>query len=141
MRKKFRFLEHKADMLFEAYGKTLSESIENAGLALFSAMADVGKLTEEERISIRVKASDLGELVVFTLSELLSESDARGLFFKSFKVKKLDRKENEYFVEGEAWGERKKPENALGDVKAVTFHELEVKEGKDGWIIRVLLDV
>jgi SHS2 domain-containing protein len=41
-------------------------------------------------------------------------------------------------VELEAYGEKKRPRDS---VKAVTYHELMVKEENGAWAIRVLLDV
>ena len=43
---KYKFLEHKADAKFQAFGKSLEEAFSNAALAMTSIMTDPKKIKE-----------------------------------------------------------------------------------------------
>ncbi|MEM4633718.1 MAG: archease [Candidatus Anstonellaceae archaeon] len=129
----YRFLEHTADIMFEAYGKDYPEALENAAKALFSVM---GNAKAEEVVDFHHSAHSLEELTVQLLADMLAYADAHEIVFSKFKVQEFDEQKNEVVLR--AWGEKKRPRDS---VKAVTYHELAVKKDKQSWIIRVLLDV
>ena len=130
---RYKFLEHTADIMFEAYGKSYSEALENAAKALFSVFGAAGR---KERASFSLSAHNLEELTVQALADLLAYMDTHELVFSEMKVLKFDQTANS--LELEAYGEKKRPRDS---VKAVTYHELMVKEEEKGWTIRILLDV
>jgi SHS2 domain-containing protein len=130
----YKFLEHTADIMFEAYGKDYPEALENAAKAMFSVF---GTAKEEEMASFAVTAHNLEELTVQALADVLAYMDTHEIVFSRMKVKKFDLKG--MHLDLELFGEKKRPRDA---VKAVTYHELQVKEEKKGeWVIRILLDV
>ncbi|MCX8198002.1 MAG: archease [Candidatus Micrarchaeota archaeon] len=129
----YRFIEHTADLMFEAYGKDYPEALENAAKALFSV---IGSAKASEKAEITVSAHSLEELTVQILADLLAYSDIHEMVFSKFKVAEFDEKENRATIF--AWGEKRRPKDS---VKAVTYHELLVKKDSKGWVIRVLLDV
>ena len=130
---KFRFLEHTADIMFESFGKSYEEALENAAHAMFSIF---GEAKDKESARFKVSAHNIEELTVFTLADLLAYMDTHEMVFSRAKVLFFDPKSNS--VEIEAFGEKKR---ARDHVKAVTHHEIMVKKGKEGWAIRVLVDV
>jgi SHS2 domain-containing protein len=141
---KYVLLEHKADVLFEARGKTFPEALEEAAQALFDTMAKTKRLKEAKKVVVKQEAPSLEELVVFTLGALLTESDANELFFKRFKATKFEKTKEGFELEGVAGGEPEKPGFGGTVVKAVTFGELRVAKPdarNEDWRIRVLLDV
>jgi SHS2 domain-containing protein len=130
---KYKFLEHTADIMFEAYGKSYESALENAAHAMFSIF---GEANETERAKFTVSAHNIEELAVQTLSDMLSYMDTHEIVFSRAKVSSFDK--NTRTLEIEAFGEKKRPRDT---VKAVTYHEMMVKEDKSGWTIRILLDV
>ncbi|MFH0713323.1 MAG: archease [Candidatus Micrarchaeota archaeon] len=138
---KYKYLEHKVDVLFESYGFKLEEAIENAAQATFETIADTSKLEEDEKVEIEEDAGTLEELVIFVLGDLVSEADSRELFFKKFKVTSLKQVGEEWQLKGYALGSEMKPELGGILVKAVTHHECSVKKQGNIWTIHVLLDI
>lgn len=130
---RFRFLEHTADILFEAYGESYPEAFENAAHAMLSIFGTAG---EKEKESFSLSAHNLEELTVQALADLLAHMDAHEMVFSRVKVDSFDAESKS--ISFTAYGEKKQPRDT---VKAVTYHELMVKHGKEGWTIRVLLDV
>ncbi|MCX8196885.1 MAG: archease [Candidatus Micrarchaeota archaeon] len=130
----FRFLEHTADIMFEAYGDSFEQAFENAALAMFSIL---GKAECKRKVKFRISASSLEELTVNALSDLLSYMDIHGVLFSKVKVTSFDGKT--FSLEFEACGQKKQPRDSI---KAVTYHQLAVqKDSQNRWTIRVLLDV
>ena len=78
---------------------------------------------------------------MFTLGDLIAESDSRELFFKEFKVTSLKQVEGTYVLKGHAIGSEMQPELGGTTVKAVTHHECSVKKEGNIWTIRVLIDI
>lgn len=155
--KKFAFFEHTADVVFEAYGSSFKQCVENSASALFNVMAKPRFLKSSRRKVFREKAGSREELLVFLLNDLLSESDASEVFWKDFKVRKLVEK-NGFSIEGVASGSAVTRKAAGDSVKGVTLHEASVtaptaKVGKASnakrcvgnkggtWVARILLDV
>jgi SHS2 domain-containing protein len=130
---RYKFLEHTADIMFEAYGSTYSEALENSAHAMFSIF---GAAKETERARFKVTAHNREELAVQLLADMLAHMDTHEIVFSRAKILSYDARTNT--VEAEAFGEKKRPRDT---VKAVTYHELMVKEDKNGWTIRILLDV
>lgn len=141
--KRHKFLEHTADVLFEAEGETFEEALEAAAGALFDTIAETKKIKPSKTVEIRETAASREDLVLNTLSTLLSEMDAEELFFKEFKVKELkeEGKAGNFSVVGEAKGAPSDPKIGKIVVKAVTYHLLRVEKTGGKWRIRVLLDI
>ncbi len=129
----YKFLEHTADIMFEAYGKSYPQALENAAKAMFSVF---GNAEPKERAVFSVSAHNIGELTVQALADILAYADTHEIVFSKMSVKKFD--PGSFSLEMEAWGEKKQPRDS---VKAVTYHELMVKGDSDGWTIRIILDV
>jgi SHS2 domain-containing protein len=129
----YKFFEHVADIMFESYGKDYPEALENSAKAMFSVF---GKAEEKESAEFAGTAHNLEELTVQLLADVLAYMDTHEIVFSRLQVTSFDRKK--VHAEAKAFGERKRPRDV---VKAVTYHELMVKEDSKGWTIRLILDV
>lgn len=138
---KYRFLEHTADVLYEAYGSTFEEALENAAEAMFSVIAKIDKIKPTKKVEISESAKDLAELAVFVLSNLLRDSEIASVYLSRFKVEKFGMENDAYYVKGAAYGESIRQALAKTDVKAVTFHESEVRKEEKRYAVRILLDI
>ena len=144
MTKKFTFLEHMADAYIEAYGDTLEELFENAAIAMFEVMTDTSKVSPVEVRSVETEGFDLESLLYKWLEEWLIIRDSENMVFSKFKVKKIAKvREDKYIIEGLGWGERFNPEvhEIRTEVKAVTYHMMEIKQKNGKWVARFLLDI
>ena len=138
----FKFLEDIAiaDAAFEAFGDTLEELFESCALATFEVMVDTKNVKPEQKEKILIKDLNLDDLLFDFISELVYLKDARKIFFSKFDLK--INKNEEYSLKGEIWGERidYKRQEIRRDVKAITYHMLEVKKIDSGWRAQVILD-
>ncbi len=134
----YNTFEHTADIGIEAYGSTLEGAFENAARGMFSIITDGSSIDSREKREVKLPVdSDEEQLLVDWLSELLYISDVKGLVFGDFKVNIGDE------LTGEAWGEKyDRSKHGYGaEVKAVTYHMLQIKRNKKGFYIKVLFDV
>ena len=139
---KYKFLDHTADVMFEAVGKNLNEVFRNAALAVFDVQSDLKKIKLKIKKKIKLKNSIIGDLLFDFLEELIYLKDAKYMLFGKFDVK-ITQKKMVYYLEAFAFGEKINPEKheLKTDVKAITLHEFFLKKIKGGWKCRVLLDI
>ena len=133
--KKYEILEHKADLKIRAFGKTKEELFSNMLLAM-SESQKASILPQEVRRDFRIKSSDLPSLLVDFLSEVLYLSQVNKEVYKEVKFKEFT--DNE--IKGELIGQKVK---SFGeDIKAVTYHDLDVHQQKNGlWQATILFDI
>src|SRR3989344_3712345 len=102
--KKYKFIDHTADVMFEAYGKSLNKLFENAALATFEVQCDLEKVERKVKKKIKLKNEDNEKLLFDFLEELIYLKDAKYLLFNKFSVKIKEGK-----LEAEVEGEKINP--------------------------------
>lgn len=135
--KNYELIEHTADIGIKLEAESLEAIFKNSALAVFDIIAEAKshKPSRTETIKIIQKAEDIEELFINWLNELLSLSSAKELVFVNFKFNKLS--ENELEAEAEAVRDY----TIKSEIKAATYHELEIKKTGSGWGAKVIFDV
>lgn len=139
--KKFELLDiATADMAFAAYGKTRDEMFENAGHALMSIMFE-GKFEPKQKFNFEIAGvHDMDKVTLLQnfLSELLYLHETERLIFSKIKVTITD-----YALGVEIWGEKYNPKKHkfIIDVKAITYHKMQITHDKKIWKCVVVVDV
>lgn len=131
----FELLAHTADVGFRVRGATLPDLFENAARALMSFTT--GQPAPEVRRVVEVSGEDYEALLVAWLNEVLYLFDSGALAPASFQVLSLEPDRLTAAVEGRP----RSAESWRLIVKAVTYHQIEVKEAAGGWEAAVYLDV
>ena len=137
--KTYELIDHTADIGVKAYGKNLSEAFQNAAKGMFDIITDNSEIESIGQYDIKLEAPDLEQLLVDFLSELLFLNSAKNLVFGFFKVE-VDENKNSLIahVFGEKYSISK---HKIGsEIKAVTYHMLEVKKKKP-YSVQVLFDI
>lgn len=138
---KFRYLEHTADAKFQAFGKTLEEAFMNAALATVSLMWDPSQIEPQRQHIFQLTGTDLPQLLVNFLEEILFLFDTK--MFLTTTVKNLRISENKkcFELEAQVWGDiRSSQHEVYGDVKAITYHEMQIEEN-DAFMVQVVVDM
>jgi len=136
---RFRILEHPADIGFEAFGSTREEVFANAARALFHLILDLDSVEPRTEVAVQVEGSDPASLLVNWLSELLYLNDAEGWLFSEFEVERLDDRSLAARARGEKFDRTR--HRAKLQVKAITYHQLELERTAEGWHARVYVDI
>jgi SHS2 domain-containing protein len=132
----FEEIPHTADWSFRVYGNSLNELFQNAAYAMAEMEGirpDV--FTPEIVRVVSVSGIDIETLFVNWLSELvyLQESNREGYYY--FLVETLPRFNLRAQIRGQPLTHVAKL------IKGVTFHNLKIKETKNGWEAVVVMDV
>ena len=137
----FRYLDHMTDAVIEAYGSTLEESFEFAGKALCDTMVDIKTVEPKLEVNIQASGHDIHSLLFDWLDKVMLLLVADGIVMSEFKVK-ISRNEG-FLLEGIARGEKLnlRRHKYKVEIKAVTYHEMEIKEDSSGATVRFLLDL
>ena len=137
MRKKYKFLEHTADIKIKAYGKNLNEIFENFALAISDYLARGNKIKSAKKKIIKLKGDDSESLLYSFLDELIYLLDAENFVVAKAKVKTKDNK-----LEAEIYGDDASTYRDLDQIKAATYAEMYIKRKKDKpWEAQAVLDV
>ncbi|KXA89088.1 hypothetical protein AKJ62_03830 [candidate division MSBL1 archaeon SCGC-AAA259D14] len=141
--KQFEWVDHTADVGFRAYGHDIEEAFENAALALTEIITDADKVRAEKDISIEIEAEDLEALLFDWLGYFLYLFDAKNLIMSKFEISEISSKNDEFKLEAKAWGEEfDRERHGYGtEVKAITYHMMEINCSPEQCSVQVIVDI
>lgn len=135
----WRLFPHTADVGAEVEAPDLPALFAEAALALRHLLVEEGEVRPAVERTVEVGGADLPELLVNWLTELIFLVETEGLVFGDFSFETLGEGRLSATARGEPLDEAR---HALGrEVKAVTYHEIEVEPTPEGWRARVLFDL
>lgn len=128
-----------ADCGIQVFGKDAKALFENAGLALFDLIADIHMVKPAFEHPVQVSGSDWPDLMVNWLRELLYFWTGKELLVKEIDVTEI----LEYHLSARI---RVEPFNTMQhrlnhEIKAVTYHRIQVNHTPAGWEAVVVFDV
>ncbi|UCH57176.1 MAG: archease [Candidatus Bathyarchaeota archaeon] len=128
-----------ADLMIEAWGKTLARAFANAALAMFNAMTPLEGIEGRESRAVEVEGDDIESLLFNFLDELLYVHETELIVFSGLEVK-LNEEDLKLraVCRGEHFDLDRHPQGIA--IKAVTFHMMEIRRLDGGWTLTVVLD-
>ncbi len=133
--KKYEEIEHTADLKVRIYGRDMPDLFANASWALAELLAEPERLSFQEERTLSLEAEDYSMLLVDWLSEILYLLEIEGTLFVARRITRLRPTRISAILVGA------KPERVKQEIKAVTYHELEIVEGEDGFQATVVFDI
>ena len=134
-----RTFEHTADVGLEARADSLGELFEAMGEGLAEVICPRQSVKKQKTLKIQVESENVESLLVDFLAELLGLFNLEKFLIAVVRVERIDEKSVAAEVTGEPFDPTR---HELGDeIKAVTYHQLNVAREADGWVGRVILDV
>ena len=139
---KFEYLDHTADLKVRAKGKTLEEAFENVALGAVNFITDVSKVRKKDEHKVSVRSKRLESLLYDFLEELLYLIDTEGFLFSgASKMVIAKEADGEYSLSCKALGDSYKSYERKGDLKAVTYSDMEINEKRGGFEVIVVFDI
>jgi len=138
---KFKFLEHTADIKFQAFGRSMEEAFKNSALATSNTVYDgnVEKILTNE---IKIQGTDKENLLYNFLDEIIFLIDAEKFLVSEVRDLKIKKLENDEFeLTAALVGDSSEKYEIREHIKSVTYHEMFVREEEGKWIAQVVLDV
>jgi SHS2 domain-containing protein len=135
----YEFFEHTADLGIRVQAPDLNSLFAEAARALFAALVEnPDSVQPVQQVDLRLPADETAYLLFDWLRELLYRFEVEHLLFSKFEVKV-----NDAGLQAIACGEpidRSRHELAH-EVKAITYHGLQVERTNDGWIAEIIVDI
>ena len=134
--KRYELIDHTADLMVKAHGKTLEECFSNAGYALFDQTVDLSTVKPTNTYIIEIRGDHDEDRLYSFLSELLFLEDCEGLVLCDFNVKFIDDS-----VQCTAKGEvlDRSIHRVRSEIKAVTYHMMNIDRTEPS--VTVIFDV
>ncbi len=126
----YKLLDHATDAFIEVTAADLSEAFLIAANSVIETTLDRGTVEEKEERVIKVKGKDLRYLLFNWLEAVIYQLITDGFAIK--RVKLDFQKNEEYEISATTYGEPidLKKHNFKVEIKAPTFYEMEIVEGK-----------
>ncbi|MCB2146870.1 MAG: archease [Deltaproteobacteria bacterium] len=139
MTKNYTLLDHTADLRIRVSGADPADLFKNAGLALFDLITNPDQLKSQEEMVIHVGGDDPADLMVNYLRELLYLWTGKEKLVKRIEIVRI----SDTAVSARLSADRYRPERheILHEIKAVTYHQIDVSRTRDGWQATVVFDV
>jgi SHS2 domain-containing protein len=137
--KDYELIEHTADIGIRVEGSELKDVFSKAAGAMFDIMAQRkgAVLALRRKVKIEQSASDLQELFVNWLNELLSLSATGKVIFYGFTIEQL----TDNHIIATATGQSYNCYKVNIEIKAATYHQLKIGRAETGWRAEVIFDV
>ena len=138
----FRYLDHMTDAIIEAYGSTLDEAFENSAKGLVNTMFNIKEITPDQEAEVIAKGHDIESLLYDWLEKVMLRILIDNIVLSDFKVK-ISESNGNYFLKGIVKGEvlDLQKHHYKVEIKAVTYHEMEIKQKGNIITARFLLDL
>jgi SHS2 domain-containing protein len=139
----FSYMDHTGDVGVEIEADSLEDLLVDASKAFADILTDPSLIEARETVKLSVQALDPTELLLHWLEELLYLFDTRGLLATPKKLTISTNRDGTLRLDAEIVGEEIDPSRhpVRVQIKAVTYHCLEVRQQGDRWLGRVIFDI
>ncbi len=136
---KYKLIDHTADFGIHVFGGDAPELFEHAALAMFELTVDAGSPGDCHRSLVSVEGKDWPDLMVNWLRELLYLWAGTEKILRSIAVEELTVNRISARVELESF--QAEQHSILSEIKAVTYHQIQVGPIGDHWEAKIIFDV
>jgi SHS2 domain-containing protein len=139
----FRLIEHTADMGIAVEGDDLADFFRQAACGLMAVIAGdadgPGVASGAEERTVEVTGEDCGELLVNWLNEIIYQFETKGFYPTGFRIDAAQPDRLRACLFGGTFDPRAHPVER--EVKAVTYHRLQVAQENGRWRAQVFVDL
>jgi SHS2 domain-containing protein len=137
--KPYHTFDHTADLGLAINGASEEKLFANAAFAIFDIMTDLNRVEARDARRIAVEGDNREDLLINFLREVLYLYNGERWLLKEIRIIQISKKGLEAEALGEAFDEQK--HEICKEIKAVTYHQAEVRQTPAGWTARVIFDV
>jgi SHS2 domain-containing protein len=139
IRKRYRLIDHTADFGLHVFGADSKELFANAAHAMFDTLTETDLLLGTGSLNIQVTGDDWSDLMVSWLREVLFLWNGKELLVKKVQISKLSETELSADIDYDPF-DPDRHEIKL-EIKAVTYHQIQVSRGPQGWEAKIIFDI
>lgn len=137
--KPYTAFDHTADLGLTIRGASEEDLFANAAFAVFDIITDLGRVDPRQTRRITVEGDSPEDLLINFLREILYLYNGERWLLKEIRVTKISEKTVEAEARGESLDGNK--HEICKEIKAVTYHQAQVRNTAEGWTARVIFDV
>ncbi|CAJ0573290.1 unnamed protein product, partial [Mesorhabditis spiculigera] len=142
-RRRYEYLDHPADIQLHSWGPRLEEALEAVMMAMYGYMTDLEKVDEVYQYYFRGQGHDLHTMIFSVMEEVLCVFQSEPFFIaKRFEVTAFDREK--FTIEARGYGESfdmERKHTQEGDIKAITYSNMQVLEQPERTDLYVIVDI
>ena len=139
MKKTYHLIDHTADFGMQVFGSDSQELFSNAALALFDVITDMDVLEGRNSCNITASGEDWPDLMINWLREVLYLWNGKEMLVKSVQILSL----SENNISAKIYFDAYMPDRHIikTEIKAVTYHQIQVKSSPSGWKAQIIFDI
>lgn len=136
-------IDHTGDIGIRVTAASLTHLFERAALGMFWVLTEPESVHPTGSTTIRVEGRDLEALMVQWLSELNYRHTVDRALYGAFDVEAIEETDDGASLTATARGEPIDParHTVHTEIKAITFHGLDVHRTDHGWAVQVIFDM
>ncbi|MDY6881391.1 MAG: archease [Thermodesulfobacteriota bacterium] len=138
-RPKYTLLNHTADLGIVVGGSNIESLFKTAGSAMMHIMVTSAPIKETETIELTVSGEDYADLLVRWLGEILYLFVGEDRIVTNAHIDSISPFHLKALLETVPFDPSR--HHPLREIKAVTYHQIEVREKADGWEARIIFDL
>ena len=136
---KYETIDHTADFGIHVFGADAKDLFANAAFALFDLITDINALKGLNEHEVRITGDDWPDTMVNWLRELLYLWTCKEMLVKTTNISYLTEHELTARVNFDPYDpDRHEIKN---EIKAVTYHQIQVEKVPLGWESKIIFDV
>jgi len=136
-------IDHTGDIGIQVTAPSLEVLFERAARGTFHVLADLSAVRVQGETAITVEGRDREALMVRWLSELNYRHTVDHHLFCDFTVDGIEEMNDGFRLTGTARGEPTDStrHTVYTEIKAITFHGMDIQETDTGWAVQVIFDM
>lgn len=138
----FKYFDTTADIGIEVTSKNMTEAFKNSALATLNLITDIEKIETRITKEINITSEDEYGLLYDWITELLILLDSENFMASQYNITVTQNK-NEHTIQGQITGDNYDTNkyNYKTEVKAITYHEMNIEESEKNIKIKFIVDL
>ena len=139
LKPQFKVIPHASDIGIRVQASSIKALFEYAAFGMFSLVSPPARIKNPVKKTINLDATDMENLLVVWLSELLYDFHTEKILFSEFRIKAI----TETHVYAEVTGENLEltPKKLKREIKAVTYHGMKITHANKKWTAEIIFDL
>ena len=134
----YELMDHTADLGVHVYGRDPKDLFQNAALALVDQLVETRDLLARQEEQITIKGNDWPDLMVNWLREILYLWAGKAILVQSVQIESI----SENRLTAHLWVDPFSLDRhtLISEIKAVTYHQIQVFDAGDRWKAGIIFD-
>ena len=135
----YKIIDHTADFGLHVFGANPQDLFASAALAMFELITEPQTVNAARSLTVTVEGGDWSDLMVNWLRELLYLWTGRELLVGAVEIQQVSDKKITATIAADRFDPQRHPVQT--EIKAVTYHQIQVKHESTGWEAKIIFDV